>query len=305
MNQALAYLNGRWVSPAELTIPIHDAGFVLGATVTEQLRTFRGELFRLDDHLRRLFHSLQIVGIDPSLAPAELAEIAREAVARNHPLLADGDDLGVGMFVTPGAYPTLANGADSEPTVCAYTYPLPFQLAVDNYARGAAAVISPVVQVPQASWPTELKCRSRIHYYLADLHARTIDPAARAILLDQDGMVCEASTANVAIVTKAEGLVSPPPEKVLPGISLTVLSELAEQLGIAVTRRDIRPQELAEADELLLTSTTVCVLPVVRLDGQAIGGGKPGEVYQRILSAWGELVGIDIAGQAAQFAKRD
>ena len=305
MNQTLAYLNGRWVTPSELTIPIHDAGFVLGATVTEQLRTFRGELFRLDDHLQRLYHSLEIVGVDPGHTAAQLAEIAREAVARNYPLLADGDDLGVGIFVTPGPYPTLSGDADRQPTVCVYTYPLPFHLAVDKYDHGEVAVISPVLQVPAASWPTELKCRSRIHYYLADQHARAIDPAARAILLDESGMVNEASTANIVMVTQGKGLVSPPREKILPGISLTVLSELAEQLGIAVTRRDIRPQELAEADELLLTSTTVCVLPVVRLDGKPIGSGAPGKVYRRLLTAWSELVGINIAEQAVRFAKRD
>ena len=304
MSQIQAYLNGRWVTPSELAIPIYDAGFVLGATVTEQLRTFAGKLFRLEDHLERLFHSLEIVGIDPGHTPAELAEIAREAIARNHPLLAEGDDLGMGMFVTPGAYPTLAGGVENGPTVCVHTYQLPFGLWADKYAEGDAAVISDIVQVPGSCWPAELKCRSRMHYYLADRQARTVDPAARAILLDQDGLVSEASTANVVMYRQTEGLVSPPREKILPGISLTVLSELAERLGIGFTERDIRGEELATADELLLTSTSMCVLPVVRLDGRPIGGGTPGEVFGQLLAAWSELVGLNIAEQAARFAKR-
>src|SRR3990172_7172117 len=98
----VAFMNGRWIPAAELVIPISDAGFVLGATVTEQMRTFRGQVFRLDDHLKRLFRSLEITGIDPGYSSQELAEIAHQAASRNHSLLAADDDLGVGMFVTPG-----------------------------------------------------------------------------------------------------------------------------------------------------------------------------------------------------------
>ena len=85
-------------------LPIYDAGFVLGATISEQLRTFGGRLFRLEEHLARLAHSLEIVGVRPQLSLEQLGEAARELVARNHPLLAAGDDLGLSMFITPGPY---------------------------------------------------------------------------------------------------------------------------------------------------------------------------------------------------------
>ena len=96
----------------------------------------------------------------------------------------------------------------------------------------------------------------------------------------------------------------PPREKVLPGISLAVFLELADELGIECFERDLMPADVAKADEVFLTSTSPCVLPVVRLNGQAIGAAAPGKIYRRFISAWSDLVGIDIALQAERFAKR-
>jgi len=310
MSQQLAFLNGRWVGPDELHVPIYDTGFVLGATVTEQLRTFGGRLFRLESHLERLSRSLDIVRIDPGYSVDEFHAIAEDVVAKNHSLLAAGDDVGVGIFVTPGAYPPLASGAASEPMVCVYSYPLPFGLWANRFESGQTLRVSDVAQVSPRSWPPELKCRSRMHYYLADLHAHEVEPTARAVLLDHDGYVNEASTANVVMYRHDEGIVSPPRSRILPGISLRALVGLAEELNIPCVERDFRPEELLAADEVLLTSTSVCVLPVVRIDGQTIGGpsagkGRPGPIYRQLLAAWSKEVGVDIAEQARQFAKRN
>src|SRR5205807_1582292 len=145
-------------------------GFVLGATVTEQLRTFHGRLFRTARHLERLRHSLDVCGIDPPIDMAEFGRIAEELVARNHPLLAPGDDLGLAIFVTPGAYAALA-GRESPPTVGLHTFPLAFSRWAKSYRGGVALVTTSIEQVPPQCWPAELKCRSRMHYYLADKQA--------------------------------------------------------------------------------------------------------------------------------------
>jgi branched-chain amino acid aminotransferase len=269
------------------------------------LRTFAGELFRLEDHLARLQQSLRIVGVEPGITVDELAGVARELAARNHRLLAPGDDLGLSILVTPGAYPAYARPGRREPTVCLHTYPLPFGLWAEKYRRGEALVTTDVEQISPRSWPRALKCRSRMHYYLADRRAAGIDPGARALLLDREGFVTEASTANLVIFKSAEGLISPPPEKILRGISLAVLVELAGELGISTVHRDLTPQEVASADEALLSSTPVCLLPVTRFNGRPIGTGRPGEVFGRLLAAWSERVGVDIVGQAAAFAGRE
>src|SRR5688572_6334608 len=208
MTEAVAYLNGKSVPPSQAVNPVTDAGFVLGVTVAEQLRTFRGKLFRLDRHLQRLAHSLEIVGIDPGLSLDELGRTATDLAAQNHRLMDPADDLGLSIFVTPGAYVTFETTvARSGPTVGMHTYPLPFHLWHDKYAGGQSLVITDVLQVPAACWPAELKCRSRMHYYLADKQAREIEPGSRALLLDASGQVVEASTANLLVYRAGEGLV--------------------------------------------------------------------------------------------------
>ena len=303
MSEPRAYLNG-WTTAAHAVVPIYDAGFVLGTTVSEQLRTFAGRLFRLDEHLDRLFASLSVVGVEPGLGRGELARIAEELVAHNHALLAPGDDLGLSMFVTPGPYATLAGGRPALPTVGLHTYPLPTRLWAEEYDEGVALAVSSVRQVPGECWPTAMKCRSRMHYYLADQEVRRRQPGARALLLDDQGHVSETATSNVVMYRPGAGLVSPRREQILPGISLAMVRDLAAESGLGWIERDLTPCDLAEADELLLTSTPSCVLPVTRFEGGAIGSGQPGDVFRALLAAWSAKVGVDIARQAREFAGR-
>ncbi|MFV2066538.1 MAG: aminotransferase class IV [Pirellulales bacterium] len=208
------------------------------------------------------------------------------------------------MLVTPGAFATFSGGQETAPTVCLYTYELPYHLWANKYQQGDALVVSDVLQVSPRSWPPELKCRSRMHYFLADRRARLVDPHARAVLLDEAGFVTETSTANIALVRAAEGIVSPRPEKILPGISLKTLAELAEAVEIPFIYREVRPEELLMADEVMLASTSVCLLPVVRCDGQPVGSGKPGPLYRKLLAAWNQRVDVNLPRQAERFARR-
>ncbi len=304
MNEPIAYLNGHNVPFSSVTVSPFDAGFVLGTTVAEQLRTFRGKLFRLEDHLGRLAASLEIIGVSITESTERLVAISHELVAHNHALLEEGDDLGLGILVTPGGYAGYGATDDIGATVILHTYPLPFHLWHEKYERGQALVIPPTRQVPGVCWPSALKCRSRMHYYLADREAQAMERGARALLLDSDGHVTEASTANVLVFRAGEGLLSPPHDKVLPGISLAEAAELAEQMGVPLTERDLASNDLRTADEAFLTSTPLCLLPVASLDGQKIGGGRPGTFFHRLIGVWSELVDLDIVGQSQQFAHR-
>ena len=305
MSEPIAYFSGSFVKANELVIPVTDAGFVQGVTVAEQLRTFGGKLFRLEKHLERLAHSLEIVGVDLGMPLAEIGRLAEEVTARNHALLDPADDLGLSIFVTPGTYSAYsAAQATSGPTLGIHTYPLPFQLWHDKYERGQSLVVSSVRQVPTACWPAELKCRSRMHYYLADKEAREREAGARALLLDESGQVVEASTANVLIFVDGQGLVSPPREVILPGVSVGMLEELAAALKIPFIHRRLEPADIAAAGEVLLCSTSPCVWPVTRLNGQPIRDGRCGPVVKALLDAWSQRVGVDIAAQAARFSSR-
>jgi branched-chain amino acid aminotransferase len=300
----LAFINGGFVPAAAALLPVQDAGFMLGVTVAEQMRTFGGKLFRLDEHVARLRRSLEIVDVSPRMDMGEMIASANQLVAHNHALLATGDDLGLSMFVTPGLYATFAGSTPSQPLVCMHTYPIPFQLFADKYEQGESLVVPKIRQVPPECWPSELKCRSRMHYFLADKEAQAIEPGARALLLDTDGNVSEASTASVFIYREGRGLAAPPEENILPGISLSVVKELASELNIPFEHCDLVPDDLASSDEVVLCSTSHCLLPVVRFQGQPVGSGKPGRVFRQLLQSWIEMAGMDFVVQAKQFAHR-
>jgi branched-subunit amino acid aminotransferase/4-amino-4-deoxychorismate lyase len=298
MDSLWANYNGDWIPNAELCIGVDDLGFLLGATVTERLRTFGGAVFRLDEHMRRLHRSLEIVGLEADAIANRIAKAIPEFVSRNREQIDNDDDWSIVAFATPG----IAGGG--RPTVCVHGYPLQFQLWADQFERGVSVVVSDIRQIPPECLPPELKCRSRMHFYLADRQAAQRQPGAREILLDEDGFVAEASTANVLVYREGEGLVSPPPEHILFGVSVHVVQELAAELGVPFITRPLTVEELQTADEAMLTSTSFCLLPIVQCDGSAIGDGRPGPMYGRLLKAWSEMVGLDVAAQARRFANR-
>lgn len=298
METPSAYYNGEWIPGAELRIDVDDLGFLLGATVTERLRTFRGQVFRLDEHLRRWRRSLEIVGLDAVAITAQVADAVPEFLRRNHGHVAADDDWTIIAFATPGVSGT------GRPTVCVYGYPQQFQLWAAQYEKGVPVVVSDVRQIPPCCWPPELKCRSRLHFYLADHCAAATQPGARAVLLDEDGFVAEATTANVFVCLDGEGLVSPPAQHILCGVSLGVVEQLAAQLGLPFVVRPLAVAELRAASEAMLTSTSICLLPIVQCDGQPIGDGQPGPTYRQLLKAWSEMVGLDVAEQARRCARR-
>jgi branched-subunit amino acid aminotransferase/4-amino-4-deoxychorismate lyase len=304
MSEPLAFFNGQFIPASEARLSLQDVGFVWGATVSERVRTFHGALFRLEDHLKRLAHSLEIVGIHLRYPLEHLADAARKLVEANHPLLDPDDDLGLALFITPGISTGLSGTSAKNPTVGMHTTPLPFGGWVDRYRDGQSLVVTSIQHVPSTCWPPELKCRSRMHYYLADKMAQEIESGARALLLDGTGNVAETSTANVVAYVENEGFIAPPTEKVLQGISVGVLAELARQAGIAFSHRELPLTELLHANEVFLTSTSPCILPVTRINGKPVASGVPGPVFHKMIGAWSRLVDVDIVKQAEQFRDR-
>jgi branched-chain amino acid aminotransferase len=307
MTEPIVCLNGRMVPASEAHLAIYDAGVVQGATVAEQTRTFRHRPFRLGDHLDRLFRGLGYARIDIGLSREELARISEEVLAHNARLVDADADLGLIQFVTAGEYATYAGLSGrpvrTGPTVCVHTYALPFELWAGKMQTGAHLVTPSVRQVPPQCWPPQLKCRSRMHYYLAEREARLVDPEAYALLLDLDGNVTETNAANFLMVERG-AIVSPPAEKTLPGISRATVIELAGRLGIPFVERDVPVSRAVSADEAFLSSTPYCLMPVTRINGMPVGDGMPGSVFRRLLQAWSQKVGLDIERQIVEGARR-
>jgi branched-chain amino acid aminotransferase len=300
MTEPLVYLNGNLVPASWASLKVYDAGIVLGATVTEMTRTFRHRPYRLEDHVARLFRSLKYTRMDIGMSAAELEAVSRELVANNAKLIGAGEELGLIHFVTAGEYPVYAGSAASsdpiKPTVCAHTFPLPFQLWAKKMQLGAHVVTPSIRHVPPQCYDPKMKYRSRMHYFLADHEARLVDPDAIALLLDLDGNVTETSGANFLIVESGT-IVSPTLRNILPGISRQTVIELAARLDIPFADRDIQVHSVMNAQEAFLSSTPFCLMPVTRINGVPIADGRPGPLYRRLIEAWSEEVRVDIVAQ--------
>ncbi|QDU80914.1 putative branched-chain-amino-acid aminotransferase [Polystyrenella longa] len=307
MTEPLVFLKGEMVPASQAHLNIYDQGIVLGATVTEMIRTFRHQPFRLKEHIDRLFRSMKYMEFDIQLTRENLATRLTELVQHNAGLIEQDDELGLVIFVTPGENlmyaGSAAAGVNMVPTLCAHTFPLPFEFWAEKMQTGSHLVISSTRHVPPQCYHPNMKYRSRMHYYLADLEARKVDPQAAALLLDLNGNVTETSGANFLIV-EGGTIVSPTLTNTLPGVSRQVVIELADELGIPFEVRDFQSFQAINADEAMTTTTPYCVMPVTSINKHAIGSGKPGPIVQQLQEAWSKKIGYDLFAQIQNGATR-
>ena len=299
----LAYLNGRFLSQTDAHLTLHDAGFVWGATITDLCRTFAHRPFRLADHLRRFRRSCELARIAMTASDDDLTAVADRLIAHNAPPGADapgspGGDLAIVFFATPGPvgyYLGEPGGpGDGPPTLGAHTFPLPFG-RYHRLIRDGAVLVTPAVRhVPAACVDPRIKQRSRLHWWIAEQEARQIEPGASALLLDADGFVTETAGANFLLV-RGGAVLTPPRDSVLNGVSLQVVEDLCGKLGIPFAESRLTVQDCRTADEAMLAGTSYCLAGVRRVAGADLKG--PGPVRQRLLDAWGQIVGVDIERQ--------
>ncbi len=295
----IAYWNGVEIPASEARLPVTDLGVVGGLAVSEMLRTFRHAPFRVAEHLARLSQSLELTGLAPRVTMVELETALRRVVTHNTARLEAHVDVGVILFVTAGPNPTYVGQAAAREagcTVVIHTFALQTSAWADWYRTGVSLRTSSVPAMPTSIVDRRVKSRSRMGWHQAQRAVATIEPAALAILLDEDGTLTETAAANL-VLRRGADIASPPAGRVLEGVSLGMTLELAARRGYRVTRRPITPVEAYVADELWLTTTPACLIPVTRYDGRAIGTGVPGEGFRDMLADWSTAVGVDLRAQ--------
>jgi branched-chain amino acid aminotransferase len=296
--EPLAYLNGRLVPFGAAALPLHDAGFVSGATVVDNARTFRHKLFRWPDHLARFRRDCGACYVPLDATDAQLTAAAEELVAHNAKLLPPGGELQLVTFATPGPLGFYLGGAtNGPPTLGMVTYPLPFA----RYRRFSTdgATLAVVGAHGESLLAPTVKHRSRMVWHVADYRARSRSPVALAVLTDGRGALTETGVANVLAVI--DGVVtSPPRETILDGISLRVTRELCQALGLPFAEARLPADALDRFSELILTGTGFCVAGVANVIFEGSRSHRlpwPGPVYRKLLAAWSDLVGVDVEKQ--------
>ncbi len=299
-DEPLVYLRGEFVPASAAHIAIYDASVVLGATVTDLIRTFDGNPYRLDDHLARFERSCKYARIEPPDDREAMRSACERLIEHNQALAPSGTELAVVLFISPGELSVYAGaaggGADQVPTFCIHTFPLPFHLWSHYYEGGGHVVTPSVRQVPSVCVDPKIKCRSRMHWWLADGETHQVDPLAVSLCLDLNGNVTETSGSNFLIV-KDGAIVSPATHHILPGVSIQTVRELCVELEIDFLERDFQVYDVINADEAMLASTPYCLAPITRINGVSIGNGQRGPVFEGLMHAWSQRVGLDVLAQ--------
>ena len=296
-NHRIAYFNGNYVPEREVVIPFRDRGFKYGDAAFDMTRTFEGRIFKIEEHVARFYRSLRYLRIDPGLTQAEMVAVSNEVLERNRHFLTSDTDFWVGQRVSRGVDAVGDEGWDqSGPTVIVECIPLPLKARARLFRDGIDIVVPPTRRVS----PDMLSPRAKTHNYLnlimADLEAKTQDKEAWSVLLDAQGHIAEGIGSNIFMVRDDE-VMTPRDRFVLPGISRATVIELCAALGIACHETDLDLYDAATADEIFMSSTSLCLCPVRSIGGRAVPGPIPGPVTSRLTEAYARSVGCDFVAQ--------
>lgn len=265
------YLNGEFLPADKAKVSVYDRGYLLGDGVYEVIPVYAGKAFLLDRHLQRLQNSLDGVRIENPHSDEHWTQMIDELIANNN-----GGDQSLYLQVTRGVAPR--------------DHIFPIGVAPSVFMMSNA--LHPVAE----SWKTEgIKAitTTDIRWMRCDIKAITLlanslmkqlaqDAGAQEALLIRDNYLTEGSASNAYAVIDGVIFTAPKDEKVLPGITRDLIIELAAQADMPLHERAVSESALRNADEIWISSSTKEVVPVTLLDGEIVGSGKPGPIWQQM-----------------------
>jgi branched-chain amino acid aminotransferase len=265
-----AYVNGAFVPDRDAVVSVHDRGFRYGDGVFDTLRVYDGRPFLLDEHVGRLVASSKTLGIGGLPPENALSALIREVISRNgfsNALIRTTVSRGVsdGWEPDPAARPSLVVVGRA------------FSGYPDHLYRDGASIVVTTIRMPASDLDPVLKSLNRLPQVQAKREAMTRG-ADEAVLCTDTGLVAEGCVSNVFCVDAGRIITPPASVGLLPGITRGVVIDLARREGLACDEAPFGPEDLQGADEVFLTSTGMEVLPVTRVDGRQIGGGRPGPI---------------------------
>lgn len=280
------YLNGKFVNKQEAKISVFDHGFLYGDGAFEGVRSYHGLVFRLNEHIDRLYETLHTLLIDPRMTKKQMSDAVVATLKANkikdgyiRLIVSRGDgDLGLDPRKCYGA-PNVIIIADK---ITLY----PDEL----YRKGMAIITVPTTKNHVNALDPELKSLNYLNSILAKIEAAN-SGYMEAILLDTNGYVAECTGDNVFIIK--DGVLLTPGLGRLKGITRQTILDIAAKLKVKVQECLISRHQVYNAHECFLTGTAAELIPVVKVDGRTIGSGKPGPVTMKLLKAFKEATKKD------------
>jgi len=278
------FLNGQWQPLSEAKVSVLDRGFIFGDGIYEVVPAYSKRPFRIESHLNRLMRSLAAIRIRSPYDKEQWAALFHEVVTRNA-----GDDQFVYIQVTRGVAKRDHAFPNPEVTPTVFAMSTAFHQPSQKIREEGVAVVT----LPDERW---LHCDIKSTALLGNVLARqrAADRGVMEGVMFRDGFLTEGSSSNVWMVK--DGVLCAPIKNhlVLEGIRYGLFEELAAKLGIPLQIRRIRQAEVAGADELMISSATKEVLPVVKMDTRLVGhtshAGKPGPIYKKLRQAYDEAI---------------
>lgn len=277
------YLNGKLVPKAQATVSVFDHGFLYGDGVFEGIRVYDGNIFRLEEHIDRLYESAKTIDLKIPLTPDKMTRATLDTVAANGKrdayirlVVSRGfGDLGIDPVNCPE--PTVAIIVDSIAL-----YPQ------EMYETGISLVTSSVRRIPQECFDPRVKSLNYLNNILAKIEARKAG-VPEAIMLNHQGYVAECTADNLFMIKGGEVRTPDLMQGALGGITRQTVLEIARDHELKTHETVLGLHDLYNADEVFLTGTGAEIMPVIEIDGRKIGNGKPGEVTHMLLAAFREL----------------
>ncbi len=278
----LVYIDGEFVPASQAKISVFDHGFLYGDGVFEGIRAYNGKVFKLKEHIDRLYDCAKVIDLQIPVSKEEFAEIILETLRRNNlknayirPIVTRGiGDLGL------------------DPRIC--KKPSIIVIAVewgklygDLYEKGLRAVTVTIRRNAIDSLPPNIKSLNYLNNVLAKIEANA-KGGDEAIFLDHNGYISEGSGDNIFIV-KNGVVVTPPTLNNLRGITRAVTIELIYKLGIPFKEANIGLFDLYSADEIFVTGTAAEIAPITYIDGRVVGDGKPGKITRLLMEEFRKL----------------
>lgn len=281
------YIDGKFYPSEEAKISVWDHGLLYGDGIFEGIRIYGDRVFRLDEHLKRLYDSARSIALKMPLSRNELKGVTLECCRRNK--MPDGY---IRIIVTRG-YGDL--GIDPRKCARASLIVIVDKISLfpaESYEKGLRIITAATRKHSPAALSPRIKSLNYLNNIMAKLEALHAG-VPEAVMLNAEGYVTEGTGDNIFIVS--EGILKTPPVfiGILEGVTRNVVLDLAKELGIPSEEDKLVTHDLYTADEVFLTGTAAELVPVVEIDGRPIGEGRPGNIFTRLKEAFKKLTSLE------------
>ena len=278
------YIDGKYYPKSEAKISVYDHGFLYGDGVFEGIRSYAVIVFKLNEHIDRLYRSANAIMLKIPLSKDEMIKAVLETLSKNNL-----KDAYIRLVVTRGEGDL---GLDPrrcpKPSVIIVTDLLHLYDA-EKREKGMSMIISWVRRDPVDATTHEIKSLNYLNSILSKIEANNAG-ADEALILDRRGFICEATGENLFIIKDGKIITPPLSSGALPGVTAEVIKRLAMKIGYTVIEREITPTELYWADEAFLSGTGAEIMPIREVNKRTIGKGKLGPITRRLIEEFNKIV---------------